>query len=98
MLCALHGVIENGIKDSPDIVQKNFYCNKKTRAAIAETAARLGITESMLIESAILIFLSAPRERQYELIAEFYRWLGQSKAESWEQKSQDTTPPARPPK
>jgi len=26
------------IKDSPDIVQKNFYCNAKTKAAITEVS------------------------------------------------------------
>ena len=98
MLCALHGVIENGIKDSPDIVQKNFYCNVKTKAAIAETAARLGISESILIESAILLFLAAPQDRQYELIADFYRWLGESMSSAFSNKARDTTPPARPPK
>lgn len=93
MLCALHGVIENGIKDSPDIVQKNFYCNKKTRAAISETAASLGITESVLIESAILQFFRTPRDQQYELVAEYYRWLGGALS----QPSADNSPPAMPP-
>lgn len=50
-------------KEKPSgMTQKNFYCNVKTKAAISETAARLGISESILIESAILIFLAAPQD------------------------------------
>jgi hypothetical protein len=73
--------------------QKNFLCQNATKAAIASTAASLGITESFLIESAILQFFRTPRDQQYELVAEYYRWLGGSLSLT----DGESTPPAMPP-